>query len=266
MQGLIFSIKRYSIHDGPGIRVAIFMKGCPLSCWWCHNPEGISPGIQEMEESKRVGEKEFSRKELVGKYYTIKDILSILDRERIFMKESDGGVTFTGGEPLMQAEFLLAALKACKSDGFHTAVDTSGYGNRDSYSSIIPYTDLFLMDIKHLDDSRHIEYTGVSNSSILENYKLLLGSGKDIIVRIPLIPGKNDDSIHLEQIRSFISGLKTESLKKINLLPFHRIGVAKYRKLGMPYRMNETKPPSAERMEELKRFFEETGIKVKVGG
>jgi pyruvate formate lyase activating enzyme len=118
MKGLIFSIKRYSIHDGPGIRVSFFMKGCPLSCWWCHNPEGIYPDPEIVEESHRIGEKVIKRKENAGKYYSADDLLRILERERIFMTESNGGVTFSGGEPLYQFDFLLEALRACRANGF----------------------------------------------------------------------------------------------------------------------------------------------------
>ncbi|MEI6050466.1 MAG: 4Fe-4S cluster-binding domain-containing protein [Bacteroidota bacterium] len=127
MKGLIFSVKKYSIHDGRGIRVTFFMKGCSLSCIWCHNPEGISPFPEEVIQKNRVGEREFSNREEVGKFYSVEDILEILDKEKIFFDQSKGGVTFSGGEPMLQFEFLLEALKACKANGYHTAVDTSGY-------------------------------------------------------------------------------------------------------------------------------------------
>ena len=266
MQGLIFNIKRYSIHDGPGIRVTFFMKGCPLSCWWCHNPEGISPEKQIILRTRRVGEKEFSENEEVGKYYSVENILETLEKDRIFIQQSDGGVTFSGGEPVIQTGFLLEALKACKAHGYHTAVDTSGYGLWESYETIMPFTDLFLFDIKHLDDSKHIEYTGVSNIGILDNFRKLVKSGKEIMVRIPVIPGKNDDAGNMLKIKELLDGLKNENLLKINLLPFHRTGASKYRRFKFPYRMNSTENPSAEKMKELKDLFEGTGIKVKIGG
>ncbi len=266
MQGLIFSVKRYSIHDGPGIRVTFFMKGCPLSCWWCHNPEGISPDREVAVQTRRVGEKEFSDNEDVGKYYSVNDIIEILEKEKIFLQQSHGGMTFSGGEPMMQSEFLLEALKACKANGYHTAVDTSGYASPESYQAIIPFTDLFLFDIKHLDVSKHLEYTGVSNIGILDNLRMIVNSGKDIMVRIPVIPGKNDNKENLTAERELLSSLKCENLRKINLLPFHRIGKSKYKRFNLPYRMNDTKQPSPERMRELKEFFAETGIKVKIGG
>jgi len=242
------------------------MKGCPLSCWWCHNPEGISPEKQSVLQTRRVGEKDFTGTEEVGKYYSVEDLLEIVDKDRIFLQQSNGGVTFSGGEPMLQADFLLESLKACKANGYHTAVDTSGYASPESYIKIIPFTELFLFDIKHLDPSRHIEFTGVSNTGILDNLKLILSSGREVMVRIPVIPGKNDDPEHLTALRDLLSGLKCENLKKINLLPFHRIGKAKYRKFNLPYRMNDTEQPSPGRMKELKEFFGETGIKVKIGG
>jgi pyruvate formate lyase activating enzyme len=242
------------------------MKGCPLKCLWCHNPEGISPVPESVVQTNRVGDHEFSKKEETGIYYSIDAILGILGKEKIFMNQSKGGVTFSGGEPMLQFEFLRDALKDCKRYGYHTAVDTSGYSSTENFKSIIPFTDLFLFDIKHLDEVKHIESTGVSNKTILENYRFLLDSGKDIMVRIPVIPGFNDDNDYLEKLRQFISATKTDSLKKINLLPFHKIGSSKYKRFNMPYGMGNVEPPEKERMEKLKEFFMQTGIKVKLGG
>jgi pyruvate formate lyase activating enzyme len=266
MKGLIFSVKRYSIHDGPGIRVTFFMKGCPLSCWWCHNPEGISPLPEKIELSEKVGENEFIKTEEAGKYYTVEDVLDILEKEKMFISQSKGGVTFSGGEPMQQPEFLLEVLNACHDNGFQTAVDTSGYSLPVNYSAIIPYADLFLFDIKHLDDEKHTKYTGVSNALIISNFKLIIDSGRDVIVRIPVIPGYNDDENHLVLLRSFLTGNRSDNLKMINLLPYHRIGSSKYKRLNIPDRMEGIEPPSAARMNELKVFFEGTGIKVKIGG
>jgi pyruvate formate lyase activating enzyme len=266
MKGLIFSIKRYTVHDGPGIRITVFMKGCPLSCKWCHNPEGLLPQSETVLSEHRIGGKEFYINEEAGKEYTITDILDILERERVFISQSTGGVTFSGGEPMMQFEFLMDVVRACKSAGYHTAVDTSGYSAAENFRSIIPYTDLFLYDIKHMDDCKHIEATGVSNAGILENYKLLLESAGAVILRIPVIPGFNDDADHLERLRQFIVSTRTVSLKKINLLPYHKIGSSKYRKFNLPYRMDGVEPPSGKQMQEIKEHFLSAGIKVKIGG
>jgi pyruvate formate lyase activating enzyme len=266
MKGLIFSVKRYSIHDGPGIRVTFYMKGCPLSCMWCHNPEGMSPLPGKVIQNNKVGEKEFRNIEEVGIWYSVENILEILDKEKIFFNQSDGGVTFSGGEPMMQFEFLRDAMKVCKVNGYHTALDTSGFSTYENFKSIIPYTDLFLFDIKHLDESKHIEFTGVSNTGILDNYRFLLESRKDIMVRIPVIPGFNDDPDHMEKLKQFISDTKTNSLRKISLLPFHKTGSSKYKRFDIPYRMINVEPPDKEKMQKLKEFFSETGIKVKIGG
>jgi pyruvate formate lyase activating enzyme len=266
MKGLIFSIKRYSVHDGPGIRVTFFMKGCPLSCIWCHNPEGISTLPAVVIKKNKVGSLEFDQQEEVGKFYSVKEILDIIHKEKVFINESKGGVTFSGGEPMLQSEFLKEVLAACKQKGYHTAVDTSGYSSSESFKSIIPYTDLFLFDLKHLDPVKHQELTGVTNEMILENLNLLLACGKDLMIRIPVIPGKNDDNDNLERLIQFLDKSKTESLKRISLLPYHKIGSSKYKRFSIPYRMTDTEKPSEERMYQLKEMFSETGIKVKIGG
>jgi pyruvate formate lyase activating enzyme len=242
------------------------MKGCPLSCIWCHNPEGISPSPVSVILKNRVGDKEFKHCEQVGKYYSVENILEILEKERVFLTQSKGGVTFSGGEPMHQIEFLQEILEVCKSNGYHTAIDTSGYSTAQNYKSILPYTDLFLFDLKHMDEAKHIEYTGVSNTLILQNYRMLLESGKDIMVRVPVIPGYNDDPDHLERLKQFLIGTKTGSLRKISILPYHKIGSSKYKRFNIPYSMKNVEPPDKERMKDLKEFFSDTGVKVKIGG
>lgn len=266
MEGLIFSIRKYSIHDGPGIRVTFFMKGCPLSCWWCHNPEGISPLQEKIVVEDKIGEKIFLKEETAGKYYTVEELLSEASRDRVFIDQSGGGVTFSGGEPLMQAAFLTEALKAFREKGYHTAVDTSGYASPENIMAIMPFTSLFLYDFKHPDDQKHIEYTGVSNALITENLIMLIRSGINIMVRIPVVPGFNDDVETLLKMRDFLNQHKSQNLLRINLLPYHKTGSSKYRRLNIPYRMDNVKQPSSERMKEIKYLFSGTGIKVKIGG
>lgn len=266
MKGLIFSIKRYSIHDGPGIRVTFFMKGCPMACRWCHNPEGISPEPETILRSDRIGEREFLQEEVAGKYYSAEDLLDIAERERPFIEQSGGGVTFSGGEPLMQAPFLALTLQKFVGRGYHTAVDTSGYAQAEDLRSIIPYTGLFLFDIKHLNDREHVKYTTVSNSGVLENFRIILDSGTDVMIRIPVIPGVNDDPAYLEELKQFIKDTRRGNVRKINLLPFHAIGVSKYSRFKRQYMMNGTARPAAGKMTELKEFFSDTGIPVKIGG
>lgn len=266
MKGLIFNIKRYAIHDGPGIRVTFFMKGCPLSCWWCHNPEGILPEPEEIVQVNRVGEREFSKKETAGRYYEVKEIIEIIEKERIFIEKSNGGVTFSGGEPMMQPEFLLEALTACRNKGYHTAVDTSGHFHDSILRKVLPVTNLFLFDLKHTDPERHSFYTGVQNRIIIENLHKIVASGTDIMLRIPVIPGINDDEIQLQALKELINDIKADNIKSISLLPYHKAGTAKYRKFNRINKMESIKPPAQQRMNELKEYFSGTGIKVKIGG
>jgi pyruvate formate lyase activating enzyme len=266
MNGIIFSVKRYSIHDGPGIRVTFFLKGCPLACRWCHNPEGISPEPEEVIQVNRVGDKEFSKKEVAGKHLTISEMMTIIEKERVFIERSGGGVTFSGGEPLMQPDFLMEALRACREKGFHTAVDTSGFASPENLKKIISLTDLFLFDLKHLDPKKHLLYTGVSNELIISNLGVIIESGKEIMIRIPVIPGINDDPSHLDSLIAFINIMKTARIRMINLLPYHKAGLAKYRKFGRENMMGPVEQPTSERMKEIKKLFSETGIKIKIGG
>jgi pyruvate formate lyase activating enzyme len=196
----------------------------------------------------------------------VEEILSILQQERVFIDRSGGGVTFSGGEPMLQLHFLREALEACKSGGFHTAVDTSGHFTTGKLKKIIPYTDLFLFDIKHLDSDQHKKLTGVPNDTILKNFRYLVESKCDIRVRIPIIPGFNDQDDHLKRLRDFIITNRTEKIKMINLLPYHSTGVSKYKKFNRLYKMETVFQPSAQRMEELKHLFSSSGIRVKIGG
>ncbi|MCF8223857.1 MAG: glycyl-radical enzyme activating protein [Bacteroidales bacterium] len=266
MKGLIFNIKRYAIHDGPGIRVTFFMKGCPLACWWCHNPEGISSGIQEIDRTDRIGSKEFTVKETVGKYYSSNELLDIAKKDLVFIEESGGGITFSGGEPLVQPDFLLESLKVFRNEGLHTTIDTSGFADREVIDSILPYTELFLFDIKHMDPGKHKHYTGVSNSLILDNYKYIIGKGKKVVIRIPVIPGINDGEEEIRAFRDFIDAEAGGNVSRIDLLAYHKIGSSKYKRFKLDYKMQGVEQPSSERMNELKRYFEESGINVKIGG
>lgn len=265
MKGLIFNIKRYAIHDGPGIRVTFFLKGCPLDCRWCHNPEGILPEVEEVVRIDRIGEKEFRVKETVGKRYVVEDLLLVAKMDRVFIDESQGGVTFSGGEPLMQYQFLLEALTRFKKEGIHTAVDTSGQADRTVLEKIVPVTDLFLYDIKHMDPVRHKEYTGVSNERILSNIKFILEMNKEVILRMPVIPGYNDDIEHLNSIIKFLHD-QGGNLLRIDLLPYHKIGSSKYRRFNLEYKMEGVKQLTDERMNEVKAIFTNEGFKVKIGG
>lgn len=242
------------------------MKGCPLSCLWCHNPEGISPLPEMIPASHRVGNHEFSKLQEAGKYYTAEELLEIAEKEKIFINQSSGGITFSGGEPLLQPDFLAKSLALFREKGFHTAVDTSGFAPFDSFRAILPYTNLVMYDIKHLNDEAHTRFTGVSNFLIIQNFLRLLEAEVPLYVRIPVIPGYNDDPAHIEALIGFLKRNRSESVKMINLLPFHKTGSTKYRRLGKAFPMEGVEAPSTEQMKMLKHQFRETGIKVKIGG
>src|ERR1035437_3769617 len=227
MNGIIFDIKRFAVHDGPGIRTTVFMKGCPLSCQWCHNPESISQEISTVAKSVRLGAKIFTEDEVVGREMTVGEVLCELRKEQIFMDESGGGVTFSGGEPLFQSVFLIEMLSACHAEGMHTTVDTCGYAKWDTLKKVALHTDLFLYDLKVMDPDLHIENTGVSNKLILENLSALLKTGKRVRIRIPLIPevsftGKNisETIVFLKRLNSHVEG--------VDLLPYHNTASHKY--------------------------------------
>jgi len=266
MKGLIFSIKRYAIHDGPGLRVSFFMKGCPLDCWWCHNPEGKAPEQVSVERIDRVGEREFRTMELVGEEYTPLELVAKAEKERVFMEQSGGGVTFSGGEPLMQFEFLLDTLKEMKKAGFHTTVDTTGHASAERLRAIMPYTDLFLYDIKHLDPDIHKKFTGVSNDLILSNFDMLLNAGAEVQVRIPVIPGVTADKEFMEQLRQFLDKRKDKRIREIDLLPYHKTGSSKYRRFNLEDRMTAFNQISNGHLEEYVDILRPLGIRIKKGG
>lgn len=263
---MIFSVKRYAIHDGPGIRVTFFMKGCPLDCWWCHNPEGRATGQVTTERTDRIGEREFRSEEPVGREYTPEEVLAKAERDRVFMEHSGGGVTFSGGEPLMQALFLAESLSMLRDAGFHTTVDTSGYASRDDMRSVMPYTSLFLYDIKLLDPEAHMKFTGVDNNLIISNLDMLLEEGAEVILRIPVIPGVTADSEFMEQLRLFIESRRGSSIIAINLLPYHKTGISKYRRFGLPDRMETYSQISNGHLDDYITILQPLGIPVRKGG
>ena len=295
--GIIFDIKKYAINDGPGIRTTVFFQGCPLSCWWCHNPESQTRQPALMYRSNRCilcgecaavcpqkgiqinGSAKTDRskcdtcgtcaeicyhgaREVSGREVTVKEVLAEIERETPFHDQSGGGVTFSGGEPLMQRSFLLALLGACRERDIHTVVDTSGYTTWEALDSVREYVNLFLYDLKLMDDGLHTQYTGVSNQPILRNLKLLSEHGQSLYVRIPLIPSVNDDEENLRQSANFIAGLP--NITGVELMGYHDIAAAKYEALGMAYRLNGTKPPTAEHLQQAGSILEEYGFKVKI--
>ncbi|MBI9037196.1 MAG: glycyl-radical enzyme activating protein [Bacteroidales bacterium] len=262
MEGIIFNIQHYSIHDGPGIRTSVFFKGCPMNCWWCHNPESQNPLIEEFYKSNSTAK--VKEKQIIGKKTTVDELYNEIIKDRIFYNESGGGVTFTGGEPLMQSEFLISILKKCKENGIHTALDTSGFSSENIFNSIIDLVDLFLYDIKFIDEYLHKKYTGVSNKQIIKNLKILSESKKEVFIRIPIIPKITETKENIKQIIDFLKEINI--LKNICLLAYHKISESKYERFNMNYKLKGIKPPSKERLNEIREYFSKAGFNVTIGG
>jgi len=297
--GVIFNIQRYSIHDGPGIRTTVFLKGCPLNCWWCQNPESQLSGQEmifwgdrciscgacsaicssnaiQIKNGVPVTEKEKCilcgkciekcpalAREMIGEKLTTEEVTREIEKDLVFYEESGGGVTFSGGEPLKQSEFLESLLNCCQKKKIHSAVDTSGYISWGILNKISPKVDLFLYDLKLMDSERHKKYTGVPNEIILENLKKLSSVHHNIFVRFPVIPGINDDSQNIKEMGGFLSSLK---IAQLNLLPYHYIGIDKYRRLGRTYRLIAAQPPSKEKLLEVSAVLKKFNLNVKLRG
>ena len=299
VSGLIFNIQKFSLHDGPGIRTTVFLKGCPLDCWWCHNVESQVAGREPMLHLERcsgcgscvvrcpqgaialVGGKAATDlgacvrcgeclvycpqngRNICGQEMSVEAVLAEVLKDQVFYQRSGGGVSFSGGEAMTQLDFLAAALRTCKAAGLHTVVDTSGAVPWTSFERVLPLTDLFLYDLKLLDDAAHRTYTGVSNRGLLENLCKLSAATEAIWIRFPVIPSINDGK---ENIAGSIEFLKTIRFRQLNLLPYHELGKGKAAQLGRAYRMEGVTPPSAERMEELRREFAAAGFRTVIGG
>ncbi|WP_291636669.1 trans-4-hydroxy-L-proline dehydratase activase [Clostridium sp.] len=298
-KAIITNIQKYSVHDGPGIRTTIFFKGCPLNCLWCHNPETQNPNTEIMffKERctlcgsclKRCPQKaiEFverypiineskctlcgkcsdfcpsNARELVGEEITVKDLMKEILKDEAFYDESNGGVTFSGGEPLVYVEYLNNVLQACKGRGIHTTIDTSGYASWEQFEKIVDKVDLFLFDIKHMNNEKHLKYTGVENVIVLDNLKKLSESGSNIYIRMPIIAGVNDDDENIDLAIDFISKL---NIIHVNLLPYHKIGMDKYKRLNMEYKLTGLEKPSDLVINKIAEKFKKAGIKIKIGG
>jgi pyruvate formate lyase activating enzyme len=262
--GIIFDLKRFAVHDGPGIRTTVFFKGCLAHCWWCHNPESQSSEIQSVTKKSKLDDMIFEEKETVGRSITVDELFTEINKDAIYFDESGGGVTFSGGEPLMQPEFLQSILKLCKEANIHTTLDTTGYCSPEIMKSIFKYVDLFLYDLKIIDDKMHQKYTGLSNNQILQNLKFLQSKKKNIIIRFPVIPAVTDTEDNINQIIGFLQA--NNGIHEINILPFHRIANHKYVRFQIENKMNKTTEPSKAEIENIKDRFESAGFTVSVGG
>lgn len=296
----IFAIKRYALHDGPNIRTTIFFKGCPLSCHWCHNPEGIdfkikiitSPekcvGCGECMDNCREGALHLSSSgpsrnvencvfcrncvdscpalahEATGQEMTTDQLLLEIQKDLPFYNQTGGGVTFSGGEPLCQPTALLALLKECGALGIHRTVDTSCFAPSEILLGVAEHTDLFLVDLKLMDDAQHRHYTGVSNELILHNLRLLASGGRQVRVRLPLIPGVNDDEKNIRATGAFVAGCK--GIQGIDVLPYHPSATAKYKKLGMKYKGDDFKVPATELTSKIQAILQQYISDVRIGG
>lgn len=263
-KALIFDIRRFTVHDGPGIRTTVFFKGCPLSCWWCHNPESRDTCPEKSTKHIVLSGRKFEREETTGKWMTVEEVMHDILQDRIFYDESGGGVTFSGGEPMMQESFLYDLLRNCREQGIHTTLDTSGYATRASIENISPWVDLFLYDLKIINKELHIKYTGVPNGSILDNLEFLYRSGKNVILRFPVIPGITDTAENMSDMREFLSHLRIPGTPdlQISLLPFHSMAREKYRRFCKFNPMEGVPDLKKEDLLFLKAEFESIGLKV----
>ncbi len=301
MTGRIFDIKRYSIHDGPGIRTTVFLKGCALGCQWCHNPESIDvrpelmhwpsrckhchacvkaclPGALTAEPGGAVLVDRskcdlcgrcaeaclYDAMQIVGRDMSVDEVLAEIERDRVFFEQSGGGVTLSGGDPLVQGAFAEAVLEACRSRGLHTAIDTAGFASNGALGRLAGRADLVLFDLKVMDPEKHQAFTGVPNAPILENLKSLVASGREVWVRIPLVHGVNDDDVNIRQTIDFVRSLG--SVRQIGLLPYHAGGLDKARRIGQESHFRKFESPSEERLAAIEEAFRDAGFDVHRGG
>lgn len=295
--GLIFNIQRFSLHDGPGIRTIIFLKGCPLHCKWCSNPESQldHPGIAYNEEicihcetcisvcpefaiTKKNNQIIIDRElcqycgicsehcptkamQLKGEKMSVEQVINIAEKDREFYNTSGGGVTISGGEPLSQPQFLKNLLEECQNSTIHTVIETSGYSSWANMKAIIPYTNIFFYDLKIMDSDKHLQYTGVRNNLVLANLKRLQKETDQIVIRIPVISGINDDNENLALLIDFLKNIR---FKRIELLPYHSYGEKKYKMLGRNYSLEYLKKPTKKEMSLYSNRLKENGFQVKV--
>ena len=300
-KGVVFDIQKYSVHDGPGIRTIVFLKGCPLKCVWCQNPEGILcqpqllfyPGkckgcgsclaLSDCDATSLTDENKikidwekciscgkcvdlclYNARELAGRFMTVQEVIDEIKKDVSFYRKSGGGLTLSGGDPLYQIDFSSEILKEAKRNFIHTAIETSGYCTEKQFEKIIDLVDLFLFDLKHINPEKHKELTGVDNRPILANLKSITERNKDLIIRIPLIPGMNDDENNIRKTAEFLK--KNVNTDSIDLMPYHRLGVNKYNSIGADYKLLNLEPDNKKSIEDKAKIFSEYDFKVNIEG
>jgi pyruvate formate lyase activating enzyme len=296
-RGTVFNIQFFNLHDGPGTRTLVFLKGCPLSCKWCSNPESMSRlpdlGINrsmcdicgkcidvcpeealffnednalnvDRQKCNACGECVSSCSHEVltiyGKEMTAQEVFEEVIKDKMFYEGTDGGVTISGGEPLMQPDFLTAVFKLCRAAGIHTCMETTGYTGTKLFEQVLPLTDHILFDLKHMDSHLHQEFTGKTNRQILDNAELAAGSGIPLMFRMPIVPGFNDNMQNIEATAYFVRSLKGDNVQGIELMPYHRMGMGKYESLDKQYALNAVKPSEPDYVELISKKFEELGV------
>lgn len=301
MTGRVFDIKRYSVHDGPGIRTTVFLKGCALNCLWCHNPESVDPGPELMHWPSRctrchscvkacpigalAADPEgailidrsrcdlcgrcaeaclYDAMQIVGREMSVDEVVAEVERDRVFFEQSGGGVTLSGGDPLVQSAFAEAVLEACRSRGLHTALDTAGMSSNGALERLARLADVVLFDLKVMDPEKHKASTGVSNAPILENLKGLVAAGREVWIRVPLVPGVNDDDDNIRRTIALLRSLG--GIRRVGLLPYHAGGLEKARRIGRESRFRKFESPSEERIAAIEAAFRDAGFDVRRGG
>lgn len=296
-KGTVFNIQRFSLQDGPGIRTTVFLKGCPLRCLWCSNPESQNSFIEVAHrdticrkcgkciEACKAGAISFTGKgtktnrklcrncgkcievcafgarRFYGEKKSVEEVYREVIRDKPFYQNSDGGITASGGEPLLQADFIAELFKRSRENNIHTCLDTCGYAHADAWRKVLPYTSLVLYDLKLMDPSAHLKWTGKSNIKILRNLKLVAASGVPVVVRIPVIPGINDSKEKMEAAARFCTG---NGINVVNLLPYHRFGEGKYAMLDRRYHLRKLSRPDLYELEKLAGIFKSGGFNCKI--
>ena len=256
VRGRIFDIQKFSVHDGPGIRTIVFLKGCALRCKWCCNPESQSAEIQTMNTPQGA--------KTIGRDVSIGEIIEDILKDMPYFRRSGGGITLSGGETLLQPEFAKALFMAAKENGITTAIESTGFAKYETIEKLLPYIDVYLMDIKHMNSQKHKLFTSQSNELILENAKKIAKNANKLIIRVPVIPTFNDTVSEITDIARFTKELGT--VDELHLLPYHRLGEDKYTYLGRSYELKDLTTPSDEKMNNLKSAVESCGLKCQIGG